>query len=90
MKSLPRILPIQASSFRCRPAIDLSVAHEMALTIAVPLGTCAGWNVYRAQLCELGDRTARSSGLPGTKGEAAGDRRPSLEERYGSCAACVA
>ena len=37
--SLSRILRIQPSSFHCRPAKAFSVAYEMALTIAVPLGT---------------------------------------------------
>jgi hypothetical protein len=54
--------------------------------IAVPLGTYTGWNIYRAQPCELCDRDgslipfARSR----TERDAAGDPRPSLEERYGS------
>jgi hypothetical protein len=54
--------------------------------IAVPLGTYTGWNVYRAQPCELCDRDG--SVIPFahtmTEREAAGDPRPSLEERYGS------
>ena len=54
--------------------------------IAVPLGTYTGWNVYRAQPCELCDRDG--SLIPfartRTEREAAGDPRPSLEERYGS------
>ena len=54
--------------------------------IAVPLGTYTGWNVYRAQPCELCDRDG--SVIPfaraKTQREAAGDPRPSLEERYGS------
>ena len=53
--------------------------------IAVPLGTYTGWNVYRAQPCELCDRDG--SLIPfartRTEREAAGDPRPSLEERYG-------
>jgi hypothetical protein len=54
--------------------------------ITVPLGTYTGWNVYREQRCELCDRDgslipfARTS----TERDAAGDPRPSLEERYGS------
>jgi hypothetical protein len=52
----------------------------------VPLGTYTGWNVYRAQPCELCDRDG--SLIPfartRTEREAAGDPRPSLEERYGS------
>jgi hypothetical protein len=54
--------------------------------IAVPLGTYTGWNVYRAQLCELCDRDGSLIPLARTRTEreAAGDSRPSLEERYGS------
>jgi hypothetical protein len=54
--------------------------------IAVPLGTYAGWNVYRAQPCELCDRDG--SLIPfartRTERETAGDPRLSLEERYGN------
>src|SRR5215467_2766488 len=54
--------------------------------IAVPLGIYTGWNVYRAQPCELCDRDG--SLIPfartRTEREAVGDPRPSLEERYGS------
>jgi hypothetical protein len=53
--------------------------------IAVPLGTYTGWNLYRAQPGELADRDG--SLIPfartRTEREAAGDPRPSLEERYG-------
>lgn len=60
--------------------------------IAVPLGTYTGWNVYRAQPCELCDRDG--SLIPfartGQEREAAGDPRPSLEKRYASRAAYVA
>lgn len=60
--------------------------------IAVPLGTYTGWNVYRAQPCELCDRDG--SLIPfartRTEREAAGDPRPSLEERYGSRGSYVA
>jgi hypothetical protein len=54
--------------------------------IAVPLGTFTGWNVYRAQPCELCDRDGSLIPFARTKTErdAAGDPRPSLEERYGS------
>jgi hypothetical protein len=54
--------------------------------IAVPLGTYTGWNVYRAQPCELCDRDGSLIPFARTKSErdAAGDSRPSLEERYGS------
>jgi hypothetical protein len=54
--------------------------------IAVPLGTYTGWNVYRAQPCELCDRDGSLIPFARTRAErdAAGDPRPSLEERYGS------
>ena len=54
--------------------------------IAVPLGTYTGWNVYRAQTCELCDRDG--SMIPFARirreREAAGDSRTSLEERFGT------
>jgi len=61
-------------------------------SIAVPLGTYTGWNVYRAQPCELCDRDGSFIPFAGTKKEreAAGDPRPSLEERYGDRDAYVA
>src|SRR5206468_864696 len=54
--------------------------------IAVPLGTYTGWNVYRAQPGELADRDGSFIPFARTKEEreAAGDRRRSLAERYGS------
>jgi hypothetical protein len=54
--------------------------------IAVPLGTYTGWNVYRAQPCELCDRDGSLIPFARTKSarEAAPDSRLSLEERYGS------
>jgi hypothetical protein len=54
--------------------------------IAVPLGTYTGWNVYRAQPCELCDRDGSLIPFARTRTarEASGDSRPSLEERYGS------
>jgi Alpha/beta hydrolase domain len=54
--------------------------------IAVPLGTYTGWNVYRAQPCELCDRDGSLIPFARTRSEreAASDPRPSLEERYGS------
>jgi Alpha/beta hydrolase domain len=60
--------------------------------IAVPLGTYTGWNVYRAQPCELCDRDGSLIAFARTKQnrEASGDPRPSLEERYGSREAYVA
>jgi len=53
--------------------------------IAVPLGTHTGWNVYRAQPGELAGRDRSLIPFARTKEEcqAAGDPRPSLEERYG-------
>jgi hypothetical protein len=60
--------------------------------IAVPLGTYTGWNVYKAQPDELADRDGSFIAFSRTKTEreAAGDPRPSLEERYGSRDAYVA
>ncbi len=60
--------------------------------IAVPLGIYTGWNVYKAQPGELADRDGSLIPFARTKGEreAAGDPRPSLEERYGSREAYVA
>jgi len=60
--------------------------------IAIPLGTYTGWNVYKAQPGELADRDGSLIPFVRTKGEreAAGDPRPSLEERYGSREAYVA
>jgi hypothetical protein len=54
--------------------------------IAVPLGTYTGWNVYRAQPCELCDRDGSLILFARTRREreATGDPRPSLEERYGT------
>ena len=59
--------------------------------IAVPLGTYTGWNVYRAQPCELCDRDGSLIQFARTSGEreAAGDPRPSLAERYGDRTAYV-
>ena len=58
----------------------------------MPLGTHTGWNVYRAQPKELADRDGSAILFARTRREreAAGDPRPSLEERYGSRAAYVA
>jgi len=60
--------------------------------IAVPLGTHTGWNVYRAQPCELADRDGSFIPFAQTKAarEETGDPRPSLEERYGKREAYVA
>jgi hypothetical protein len=61
-------------------------------SIAVPLGTYTGWNVYRAQPDALADRDGSLIAFAATRAErdAADDPRPSLEERYGSRAAYVA
>jgi hypothetical protein len=62
------------------------VAGVRLPAIAAPLGTYTGWNVYRAQPGELADRDGSLIPFARTKREreAAGDPRPSLEERYGS------
>jgi hypothetical protein len=55
--------------------------------IAVPLGTYTGWNLYKAPYPdgELCDRYGTYVPFAATRAErdAKGDRRPSLEERYG-------
>lgn len=55
-------------------------------SIAVPLATYTGWNVYKSQPGELADRDGSCMPFARTKAEreAAGDPRPSLQERYGS------
>jgi Alpha/beta hydrolase domain len=60
--------------------------------IVAPLATYTGWNVYDSAKGELCDRDGSYVALAKTKAEreAAGDPRPSLEERYGSRAAYVA
>jgi hypothetical protein len=60
-------------------------------SIAVPLGTYTGWNVYKAQPGELADRDGSLIPFARTRAErtAIGDPRSSLEERYGSRAAYV-
>jgi hypothetical protein len=62
--------------------------------LAVPLGTHTGWNFYRdkAMAGEFCDRDGAFVPFARTRAErlAAGDSRPSLEERYGSRAAYVA
>ena len=62
------------------------VAGVRLPSIAVPLGTYTGWNVYRAQTCELCDRDGSMIPFARTRREreAAGDPRASLEERYGT------
>ncbi|MGH8640576.1 MAG: alpha/beta hydrolase domain-containing protein [Burkholderiales bacterium] len=55
--------------------------------IAVPLGTYTGWNLYKAPFPEgeLCDRFGTYVPFAATRAEREpkGDRRPSLEERYG-------
>ena len=60
--------------------------------IAVPLATHTGWNVYKSEPGELCDRDGSYIPFAKTKAgrEAAGDPRPSLEERYGARSAYVA
>jgi Alpha/beta hydrolase domain len=60
--------------------------------IAVPLATYTGWNVYRAEPGELCDRDGSYLPFAKTRAEreAAGDPRPSVEERYGNRDAYVA
>jgi hypothetical protein len=60
--------------------------------IAVPIGTYTGWNVYRAQPCELCDRDGSMIPFARTRKEreAIGDPRPSLAERYGGREAYIA
>ncbi len=61
-------------------------------SIAVPLATYTGWNVYKAQPGELADRDGSLIPFARTKREreAARDPRPSLEERCASRDAYVA
>jgi hypothetical protein len=68
------------------------VAGILLPSIAVPLGTYTGWNLYRAQPDALADRDGSLIPFARTRAEreAAGDPRPSLEERYGSRKAYVA
>jgi Alpha/beta hydrolase domain len=68
------------------------VAGIRAPDIAVPLATSTGWNVYRDEPGELCDRDGSYIPFAKTKAEreAAGDPRPSLEERYGDRDAYVA
>jgi len=60
--------------------------------IAAPLATYTGWNVYKAQPGELCDRDGSYIPFARTRAErvAAGDPRPSVEERYGTRAAYIA
>ncbi|MBV8888045.1 MAG: hypothetical protein JO267_15040 [Alphaproteobacteria bacterium] len=55
-------------------------------SIAVPIGTYTGWNLYRAQPDALADRDGSFIAFARTRAEreAADDPRPSLEERYGT------
>ena len=76
-------------------AVDLDGNETAGIrlpSIAVPLGTYTGWNVYKAQPDALADRDGSFIAFARTKAEreAAGDPRPSLEERYGNRKAYVA
>jgi len=80
----------KVAPWRRPPPVDADgneVAGVRLPPIAVPLGTYTGWNVYRAQPCELCDRDGSLIPFARTRTErtAAGDPRPSLEVRYGSC-----
>ncbi|MGE5269231.1 MAG: alpha/beta hydrolase domain-containing protein [Thiohalocapsa sp.] len=71
------------------PAVDADgneTAGILLPSIAVPLGTHTGWNVYRAQPQELADRDGSFIAFAKSRAEreAADDPRPSLAERYGS------
>lgn len=79
------------------PAVDddgNEVAGIRLPPIAAPLGSYTGWNVYRADRAEgeLCDRDGSFLAFAATvaEREAAGDPRPSLEERYGDHDAYVA
>ena len=72
------------------PQVDLDGNETSGILlpdIAVPLGTHAGWNLYRAPFPEgeLCDRDGTYKPFPATRAErqAARDPRASLEERYG-------
>jgi len=77
------------------PAVDADgneVAGIRLPPIATPLATYTGWNVYKAEPTELCDRDGSYIAFAKSKAEreAAGDPRPSVEERYGSRANYVA
>jgi alpha/beta hydrolase family protein len=62
--------------------------------IGAPIGSYTGWNLYKSPFTEgaLCDRDGSFFAFARTKAEReqAGDGRPSLEERYGNRAGCVA
>jgi hypothetical protein len=64
------------------------------VTLEAPLGTYAGWNLRRAGFAEGEECGLTGSFIPfattRAAREAAGDPRPSLEERYGDHAGYVA
>jgi hypothetical protein len=92
----PQATSASAKSYGTRvPTVDADGNETTGIRlppIAVPLATYTGWNVYREQPSELCDRDGSYVALAKTGAEraAAGDPRPSLEERYGSRAAYVA
>jgi hypothetical protein len=69
------------------------IAGILLPEIAVPLGTYTGWNLYKSpfpegELCDR-DGTYKPFAATRAEREAAGDPRPSLEERYGDHAGYV-
>jgi hypothetical protein len=69
------------------------IAGILLPEIAVPLGTHTGWNLYKSpfpegELCDR-DGTYKPFATTRAEREAAGDPRPSLEERYGDHAGYV-
>ena len=67
------------STARASAAVDADgneIAGIRLPPIAVPLGTYTGWNVYRAQPCELCDRDGSLIPFARTRDRARGCRRP--------------
>jgi alpha/beta hydrolase family protein len=87
------ILPMPSTLQPYRPLVPQvdadgnETAGILLPDIAVPLGTYTGWNLYKAPFPEgeLCDRFGTYVPFAATRAErdAKGDRRPSLEERYG-------
>lgn len=78
------------------PQVDADgndLAGIRSLFVQVPIGTCTGWNSYRADWFDGGPCTLVGSFTPfaatRTEREAAGDPPPSLAERYPDKAAYV-
>ncbi len=79
------------------PQVDadgIDVGGVRDVYLGAPIGTYTGWNAFRPELFDGGFCNFQGSFIPfaGTKAEreAAGDPRPSLEERYPDKAAYVA